>query len=120
MEKSAQVLPDDPDPAAVAKVKADDIARDLARRVETAKQYVAQPPSFERDMRGVNSGFVRWYDGQPQAVKDDLCAYWTNEAIQQPDISHQHERGNYARMMMVLSYAIEKHGYDASLERRGI
>ena len=71
-EKSAQVLPDDPDPVAVAKVKADDIARDLARRIETAKQYAAQPPTFERDLRGVNPVFVRWYDAQHQAVKDAL------------------------------------------------
>lgn len=111
-DDSQQVLPDKPDPLAVEKVRAADIEADLKRRVDLAKRFAVQGPTFARDLVGINQRFLKWFTRSHQSIRDDLAAYWEREASSHPDISHQHDRGQHARMTMVIEYAAERHGYE--------
>lgn len=94
-------------------VRAADIAADEALRQGWADRFANQGPTFDADLREANPVFVRWYLDQDKDVRAALRVYWAAEAAQHPDINHNHERGGYARLVMLIAYAAERFRYQA-------
>lgn len=70
------------------------------------KAAVAAIPDFDR----VNIKWRLWYAEQSNAVKDDILACHAFIAKHE-DIAHEHYTGWHARMVRLLQYCAEAHGY---------
>jgi hypothetical protein len=104
----------EPTPEAVGRIRKEDAELADARRRKWLDEFTSGPPlTFERDLAGVNPAFLDWLAQQDAACCSDIAAYWETDCRAAAGINHQHERGQYARMTMVIAYAKEVWGYDA-------